>query len=79
MQPQHCALAGAALLATLAQGLGAAYSPALRDPWIQVYGLIARTMRDAAAADSLDAALMINDAAANTQCAPAGKVHAQDG
>ena len=53
MQPQHCALAGAALLATLAQGLGAAFSPALREAWIQVYGLIARTMMDAAVTNSV--------------------------
>lgn len=50
VQDCHYATVGSALLATLAQGLGEAFSPAVRDAWQQVYGLISQTMMAAAAA-----------------------------
>jgi hemoglobin-like flavoprotein len=47
------ATVGAALLWTLEQGLGAAFTPEVADAWAAVYGLLATTMTDAMA----DAAL----------------------
>jgi nitric oxide dioxygenase len=49
----HFATVGAALLWTLEQGLGAAFTPEVADAWAAVYGLLATTMTDAMA----DAAL----------------------
>jgi hemoglobin-like flavoprotein len=40
---------GAALLWTLEKGLGRAFTPEMRDAWATVYGLLASTMRNAAA------------------------------
>jgi hemoglobin-like flavoprotein len=40
----------AALLWTLEQGLGEAFSPATRAAWIALYGMLAGTMKQAAAA-----------------------------
>ncbi len=45
---------GAALLWTLERGLGARWTPALRQAWVEVYGLVSRTM--IRAADALEAA-----------------------
>jgi nitric oxide dioxygenase len=39
---------GAALLATLEQGLGAAFTPDVKDAWATAYSILARTMQDAA-------------------------------
>jgi hemoglobin-like flavoprotein len=39
---------GAALLATLEQGLGAAFTTDVRDAWAAAYRVLARTMQDAA-------------------------------
>ncbi len=39
---------GNALLYTLKQGLGDAFTPELREAWVNVYRLIANTMREAA-------------------------------
>ncbi len=39
---------GAALLWTLAQGLGEAWTPAVEAAWTEVYGLLATTMKAAA-------------------------------
>jgi hemoglobin-like flavoprotein len=44
----HYDTVGAALLWTLEQGLGEAFTPDVRDAWITVYGLLARTMKNAA-------------------------------
>ena len=41
---------GAALLWTLEQGLGAAFTPEVRGAWAQAYDLLATTMKAAAAA-----------------------------
>ncbi|MBC7939662.1 MAG: hypothetical protein H7Z19_07850, partial [Chitinophagaceae bacterium] len=48
VQPAHYATVGAALLWTLQQGLGAAFTPATRDAWTAVYGVLAETMQAAA-------------------------------
>ena len=45
----HYDSVGAALLWTLEQGLGAAWTPAAKDAWVQAFGLLAGVMRRAAA------------------------------
>ena len=45
----HYDTVGAALIWTLEQGLGAAFTPKVKDAWIMVYGILAGTMKDAAA------------------------------
>ena len=44
----HYDTVGAALLWTLAKGLGNAFTPEVKDAWIAVYGLLAGTMKNAA-------------------------------
>ncbi|MDN3922563.1 globin family protein [Roseateles violae] len=48
VQDAHYALVGAALIKTLEQGLGDAFDADTRAAWLAVYGLISRTMMDAA-------------------------------
>ncbi len=48
VRDDHYAVVGAALLKTLSQGLGAAFTPAVRDAWVEAYDLVARTMTAAA-------------------------------
>jgi hemoglobin-like flavoprotein len=52
----HFATVGAALLWTLEQGLGSAFTPAVADAWASVYDVLATTMKDAMADESLPAA-----------------------
>ncbi len=48
---------GAALLWTLEKGLGPAWTPSVRQAWVEVYGLVSRTMcRAADEADGSDTA-----------------------
>jgi hemoglobin-like flavoprotein len=44
VRESHYATVGAALLKTLGQGLGDDFTPALREAWTRVYGLIAEVM-----------------------------------
>jgi hemoglobin-like flavoprotein len=44
----HYGTVGAALLWTLEKGLGNAFTPEVKDAWIEVYGLLAGTMKNAA-------------------------------
>lgn len=44
----HYATVGGALLLTLEQGLGEAFTPEVRAAWTKVYGLISHTMIEAA-------------------------------
>ena len=44
----HYDTVGAALLDTLATGLGVAWTPEVRAAWVEVYGVLASTMKDAA-------------------------------
>ena len=44
----HYATVGSALLWTLETGLGAAFTPEVKDAWTTVYGILATTMQDAA-------------------------------
>jgi hemoglobin-like flavoprotein len=46
---QHYDTVGAALLWTLEKGLGRAFTPEVQEAWAAVYGLLANTMRNAAA------------------------------
>jgi hemoglobin-like flavoprotein len=46
---QHYETVGAALLWTLEKGLGREFTPEVREAWATVYGLLANTMRNAAA------------------------------
>lgn len=48
----HYATVGAALLWTLEQGLGEAFTPAVRDAWTEAYGTLASVMIEAAKADA---------------------------
>jgi hemoglobin-like flavoprotein len=48
VRAEHYYTVGAALLWTLEQGLGAAFTPAVREAWIAAYAVLANTMRDAA-------------------------------
>lgn len=50
VQASHYATVGAALLWTLEQGLGAAFTPEVKDAWTACYGLLSTTMQQAAAA-----------------------------
>jgi hemoglobin-like flavoprotein len=45
----HYAPVGAALLLTLKQGLGEAFTPEVNEAWTTLYGVISTTMQDAAA------------------------------
>ena len=46
--PAHYATVGAALLATLALGLGPAFTPEVKTAWTEVYGVMAQVMTEAA-------------------------------
>jgi hemoglobin-like flavoprotein len=48
VRPEHYYTVGAALLWTLEQGLGAAFTPAVREAWVAAYAVLANTMRGAA-------------------------------
>ena len=45
----HYDTVGAALLWTLEKGLGSAFTPEVKEAWATVYGLLATTMKNAAA------------------------------
>lgn len=45
---------GAALLWTLDQGLGAAFTPEVRDAWTRLYGVVALTMKVGAQSSRID-------------------------
>ncbi len=50
VQPRHYDTVAAALLWTLEQGLGDAFTPEVRAAWVATYTLLAQTMQEAAAA-----------------------------
>jgi hemoglobin-like flavoprotein len=50
VRDEHYATVGAALLWTLEKGLGAEFTPELRDAWTQTYTTLADAMKAAAAA-----------------------------
>ena len=48
VQPEHYDTVGEALLWTLEQGLGDAFTPEIQAAWAETYGLLASVMKDAA-------------------------------
>ena len=48
MTEAHYAPVGAALLLTLEQGLGTAFTAETRDAWVAMYAVVSRTMVEAA-------------------------------
>ncbi|HLO18369.1 MAG TPA: globin family protein [Anaerolineales bacterium] len=48
VRPEHYDTVGAALLWTLEQGLGEAFTPEVKEAWVAVYTLLATTMQTAA-------------------------------
>jgi hemoglobin-like flavoprotein len=50
----HYATVGDALLWTLEQGLGEAFTPPVRSAWAEAYGILASVMIEAAAADATE-------------------------
>ena len=48
VQPQHYAMVGDALMKTLAQGLGDEFDEPTRHAWAVMYGMVSRTMIEAA-------------------------------
>jgi hemoglobin-like flavoprotein len=49
VKDKHYDTVGAALLWTLEKGLGDSFTPPVKDAWTVVYGVLATTMKDAAA------------------------------
>ena len=49
VQDMHYDTVAAALLDTLGKGLGDAFTPEVKDAWVAVYTVLAKTMKDAAA------------------------------
>jgi hemoglobin-like flavoprotein len=50
VKPEHYTTVGEALLWTLEQGLGDAFTPEVKNAWATVYGIVSKTMIDAAQA-----------------------------
>lgn len=48
VRDEHYDTVGTALLSTLQQGIGVAFTPEVRDAWIDTYGVISNTMKAAA-------------------------------
>lgn len=48
VEDKHYDTVGAALIETLDAGLGEAFTPEVKDAWVEVYGVLATTMKDAA-------------------------------
>ena len=51
VQDSHYDTVASALLWTLEQGLGSAFTPEVKEAWVAVYGVLASTMKDAAKAE----------------------------
>lgn len=47
VRDEHYATVAAALIATLEQGLGSAFTPEVKSAWIKTYGVLSQTMREA--------------------------------
>lgn len=48
VRDEHYDTVGSALISTLQQGTGVAFTPEVREAWIDVYGVVSRTMKEAA-------------------------------
>ncbi len=64
VKPEHYQTVAAALLWTLEQGLGAAFTPETKDAWVAAYTLLAETMIASAEGETRSKAAPINAAAA---------------
>ena len=60
VEDAHYATVGAALLLTLSQGLGNAFTPAAKAAWGEVYGVMAKVMQDAAQTSQFNWRSMMN-------------------
>ena len=49
VKDEHYEIVGGALLWTLGQGLGDAFTPEVEEAWAEAYGLLATVMKEAAA------------------------------
>jgi hemoglobin-like flavoprotein len=49
VKDQHYDTVATALIWTLGQGLGESFTPEVKDAWVAVYGVLSKTMKDAAA------------------------------
>jgi hemoglobin-like flavoprotein len=49
VKDKHYDTVATALVWTLGQGLGEAFTPDVKDAWVTAYGVLAKTMKDAAA------------------------------
>jgi hemoglobin-like flavoprotein len=56
VRPPHYATVGVALLATLEEALGPAFTPDVREAWAEAYILLTRVMQEAAATVEAEAA-----------------------
>lgn len=56
VRAEHYAVVGTALLWTLEQGLGTAFTPAVREAWAAAYGALADAMKQAAYASAAPSA-----------------------
>jgi hemoglobin-like flavoprotein len=54
VEDRHYETVGAALLWTLEKGLGPAFTPETKEAWVTVYGLLATTMKSAAAKELVE-------------------------
>lgn len=53
VEPEHYPTVGAALLWTLEQGLGAAFTPQVKDAWAAAYAMLAEAMQAPAVHDAV--------------------------
>ena len=53
-KPEHYKPVGEALIWTLEQGLGPKFTPDVKKAWIEVYGILSKTMMDAAYAPAAE-------------------------
>ena len=60
VEDHHYDTVGAALLWTLGKTLGAEFTPEVKDAWAKVYGVLATTMREAAASSRVGDAIKLN-------------------
>jgi hemoglobin-like flavoprotein len=58
VQDSHYETVGAALIWTLEQGLGSAFTPEVREAWVALYTVVATTMQEAARAVEMNLAVM---------------------
>ena len=57
VEDKHYETVGSSLIETLEAGLGDAFTPDVKDAWVEVYGVLSTTMKDAANAEPLEKGL----------------------